>query len=117
MAIILNKAGYDRAVAILKKGLEIEHDMRNWHEVKPTPDEIARFLDTHTLDEYGSWFLGINTDADQKDKSKFDYPFGDLQVLHKSALIAAEKIATIKHHEDIKKAVHDLLEMLKQTKK
>lgn len=71
----------------------------------------------HTLDEYGTWFLGINTDADQKDKSKFDYPFGDLQVLHKSALVAGEKIAKIKHHEDIKKAVHELLEMLKHTQK
>ncbi len=82
MAVVLNKAAYDHAVAIIKKGLEIEHDVKNWHEVKPTPDEIARFLDTHTLDEYGTWFLGINTDADQKDKSKFEYPFGDLQVLH-----------------------------------
>jgi isopenicillin N synthase-like dioxygenase len=117
MASVLNKAAYDRAVAIIKKGLEIEHDMRNWHEVKPTPDEIARFLDTHTLEEYGSWFLGINTDADPKDKSKYEYPFGDLQVLHKSALVSAEKIATIKYHEDVKRAAHELLEMLKQTKK
>lgn len=117
MAIILNKAAYEKAIAIIKKGLEIEHDIKNWHEVKPTPDEIARFLDTHSLDEYGTWFLGINTDADQKDKSKFEYPFGDLQVLHKSALIATEKIAALKNHEEIKTAVHNLLEMLKQTKK
>ena len=117
MSVSLNKAAYEKAIAFIKKGSEIEHDNRNWHEVKPTPDEIARFLDTHTLEEYGTWFLGIDSEADQKDKSKYLYPFGDLQVLHHSALIAAEKIATIKHHEDVKVAVHKLLEMLKQTNK
>lgn len=117
MSIVLNKAAYEHAIAIIKKGLEVEHDSRNWHEVEPTSSEIARFLDTHSLEEYGLWFLGIDTSVDPKDKSKYLYPYGDLQVLHESALVAAEKVAASKHDEAIKTAAHTLMDLLKGAQK
>src|SRR5579859_8239006 len=101
MPIKLNKAGYDHALAIIKNGLEVEHDTNNWEAVKPTKDEIVRFLNAHTLEEYGQWFLGINTDADQKDKSKYVLPLGDFSVLHKSALMAAATEAAKNNLHDI----------------
>jgi hypothetical protein len=113
MSIILNKQAYEHAVEIIKDGLEVEHDVSNWEEVKPTPDEQVRHLNTHSLDEYGLWFLGIDTDADKDDKSKFLYPYGDFSVLHKSALIVAEQQATQKHHHEIKVAAQKLLAMIK----
>ena len=113
MAIKLNKAAYDHAIAIIKNGLEVEHDTNNWNEVKATRDEENRYLITHTLDEYGLWFLGIDTDADPNDRSKFVYPFGDFSVLHKSALLAAEKQATQDGDQEIKQAVSQLLAMIK----
>ncbi len=112
MSIKLNKLAYDHAVEIIKDGLEVEHDISNWEEVKPSQDEQVRHLNTHTLDEYGLWFLGIDTDADTNDKSKFVYPYGDFSVLHKSALIAAEQQAGQKHHQEIKSAVQKLLAMV-----
>jgi len=117
MAIKINKAGYDHAVEIIKDGLEVEHDTSNWNEVKPDVDEMARFLNTHSLDEYGLWFLGINTDADQNSKDKYVYPYGDFSVLHKSGLIAAEQESGNKHHHEIKSAAQKLLGMLNHTKK
>jgi len=112
MAVTLHKPGYDYAVAIIKKGLEIEHDSNNWEAVKPTQDEIVRYLNTHTLDEYGLWFLGIDSSRDPKDKSKFMYPYGDFKVLHKSALIAALKEAAKNNHEEIKTAAQKLVAMV-----
>ena len=116
MAIKLNKAAYDHAVEIIKNGLEVEHDVSNWKEVKPDADEETRYLNTHSLDEYGLWFLGINTDAPQDSKERFLYPYGDFSVLHKSGLIAAEQEAGNKHHHDIKSAAQKLLEMVKKNK-
>ena len=117
MAIILNQAAYTHANTIIQNGLEVEHDTNNWDAVKPTEDEVIRYLNNHTLAEYGNWFLAINTDADQKDKLKYLYPFGDLKVLHKSALITIEKEAESQHHHDIKKAAKRLLDLIDARKK
>lgn len=117
MAIIVNKAGYDHAISIIKKGLEVDHSATNWEEVRPSRDEEVRFLNTHSLDEYGQWFLGIKTDSDPQDTKKFVYPFGDFSILHKSALIAAEKNGAQFGHEEIKAVAHKLLEMINQQKK
>lgn len=111
MSVKLNKAALDHAESMIKNGLEVEHDSGNWNEVKPTPDEHVRFLNTHSLDEYGLWFLGINSDADQNSKDKYLYPYGDFSVLHKSALVAIEQQAA-KDHE-IKVAVQKLLSLIK----
>ena len=89
MAIKLNKAAYDHA------------------------DEEVRYLNTHGLEKYGTWFLGIDEDADPKDKSKFVYAFGDFSVLHKSALLDAIKQAGRDGDQEIKKAAEQLLAMIK----
>lgn len=114
MAIKVNKDAYDHAVSIIKNGLEVENDTNNWDEVKPTPNELVRFLDTHTLEEYGLWFLGINSELDPKDKSKYVYPVGDLNVLHQSALeLAVQQSAKNTDHE-VKRAAEELLDMVKR---
>lgn len=116
MPITLNKAGFDHAAEIIKNGLEVEHDSGNWDEVKPTSDEHVRFLNTHSLDEYGLWFLGVNSDADQNSKDKFVFPYGDFSVLHKSALVAAEQQANRSNTHEIKAAVQKLLGMIAHSK-
>jgi hypothetical protein len=113
MAIKLNQAGYDYAIALIRNGLEVEHTNSDWDEVEPTENDIVRYLNSHTLSEYGNWFLAIDTDADQKDASKYLYPFGDLKIVYKSALIAAEKEATRNDYAEIKMAAKQLLELIR----
>lgn len=113
MAVRLNKAAYDYALSLIKNGLEVETDTNNWEEVKPTRDENTHYLDTHDLDEYGLWFLGINTDADETDPARFVYPYGDLKVIHQSALMVAEQKASKAGDHEIKKAAEDLLRRIK----
>jgi len=113
MAVKLHKAGFDHAMAMIQDGLEVEHDSNNWLQVQPTRDEIVHYLDTHTLEEYGLWFLGIDTDVDSKSSDKFKYPYGDFSVLHQSGLVAIEKDATMANNHDVKAAAQKLLTMLK----
>ncbi len=113
MAIKLNKSAYEHAVEIIKNGLEVEPDTnRSWEEEKATDDEEIRYLNTHTLNEYGLWFLGVDTDADPEDRSKFVYPFGDFNVVHKSALLVAKKEAAKNGDKEIEEAARKLLEMV-----
>lgn len=112
MAIQLNKQAFDNAAKIIKNKLEVEHQT-DWQEARPTPNDEVRYLDTHSLEEYGLWFLGINTQADPKSKSKFVYPYGDFNVLHKSALLASKKEAEKNKDHEIVKAIDQLLAMIK----
>ena len=109
----LNKAGYDLAKQMIEHGFEVEHDENNWAEVKPTPSESVEYLNAHDLEQYGSWFLGIDTKAASDDKSKYAYPFGDFSVVHKSALLEAEKKATMNKDDEIVQAVKRLLQLIK----
>lgn len=113
MAVRLNQAAYDYAVSLIKNGLEIENDTNNWDEVKPTRDEMVVYLDNHDLDEYGLWFLGIDADADETDPARYVYPYGDLKVIHQSALMVAEQKAGKSGDHEIRKAAQDLLRMIK----
>lgn len=114
MSIKLNQAAYDHAHAMIKHGFEVEHDANNWSEVKPDRDDKSKYIDSHNLDEYGLWFLGIDTDADPKSIDKFCYPYGDFNLVQKSGLLAAEKEAAQKHHGEIHKAAQSLLALLKK---
>ncbi|MBD3231475.1 hypothetical protein GF322_02315 [Candidatus Dependentiae bacterium] len=115
MAIKLNAAGYDNAKKLIKS-FEVECDPNNWEEVKPSIDEILRYLDSHKLEEYGLWFLGIDTQAPNDQRSKYVYPYGDFNLVQESALILAERQATEKNHDEIKKAAHELLQELAKCK-
>lgn len=112
MSIKLHKAGYEHALKLIANGLEVEPDQGNWDEVQPTQDEIIRFLDTHSLNEYGLWFLGVDTSRAEKDPTRFVYPYGDLKVIHESALIEAEQDAMDKDFTEIEEAAGTLLDMV-----
>jgi hypothetical protein len=117
MAVVrLNQEAYEQARSIIENGLEVEHDS-NWDAVKPTEDEIIHFLDTHSLKDYGRWFLGIDAKADPNDKSKYLYPTGDLKVIHRSALELSEKEAARHGHGDVAAAARKLLTLISQNKK
>lgn len=110
MAVKFNKAAFDRAVYLIKNKLEV--DSGNWDEVKPNSNEVQLYIDAHSMDEYGQWFLGIDGDKDPKDKSKYVFPWGDLRVLQTKALQAAANAP----HPEIKDAAQKLLQMIQNNK-
>lgn len=114
MSIKLNQAAYDHAANMIKHGFEVEHDAQNWNEVKPDQNDKSNYINTHDLDEYGLWFLGIDSNADPKSIEKYCYPYGDFSVVQKSGLLAAEKEAAQHHHPEIHKAAQALLAMFKK---
>jgi len=114
MAIVLHKAGYEHAFRIIKKGLEVEHTRNNWQECAPDKSDEAKFINTHSLAEYGNWFLGVDTNIDQKNKERYVYPFGDFNMLHVGALEAIREQAKRKGDTEIHTAAERLLASLNQ---
>ena len=114
MAIKFNKEAYDHAVRLIEGKLEVNTGNDNWQDIKPTLTEEVEFLDAHTLHEYGLWFLGINTEADPESKNKYEYPYGDLKIVHESALLASLEKAEKHNHHEIKKHIQELLDMIEE---
>ena len=88
MAIQLNRAAIEQAKKLIKAG-EVER-MASFAGAKPTEDEIDKYINTHYIEEYGLWFLGMDTDK-PKSKQGYDYPTGDLKMIFKTALLTAKR--------------------------
>jgi len=111
MAIILNKEALERAKYLIDAG-EVESFDADWNEEKPTPSEVDIFIDRHTMEEYGSWFLGKNTDFDKTVQQHYEYPFGDLNEVQKCALVHSLAEAKKNGHAEIAQAAQELLDLI-----
>ncbi len=116
MAIKLNEAGFEHAKELISGGLEVERRADNWNAHKATADEVAKFLETHYLEEYGLWFLGIDTEAPENSKDRYVFPYGDLKIVHKGALIVAEEEAARKGAKEVQEVAKTLLDLINKSK-
>lgn len=115
-AVNLNKKALEQAERLIKAG-EIENFDSNWDAEKPTGDEINHYLNTHYMDEYGMWFLGVDSSQSKDVKEHYVYPYGDLKTVQRCALVDTIKRAEKAGHKEIVQVAKRLLEMLdKQSK-
>ena len=106
----VNEAGVNKALTLIRDGkVDMESD---WSEAQPSADEENAYLEDHSYDEYGEWFLAIDTDASKKTKDRYNFPYGDFKKLHRDGLIAAKQRAAQYDHTAIEKAADKLLKEL-----
>ncbi len=117
MAILLNSRGYLHAQKLIKEGKSVEHGKQwNWNEHRATLDEQDKFIETHYVQEYGQWFLGIDTNQEPESMRYYVFPYGDLKIVHRNALVSIEKEAGAQGHNDIADAARKLREMVDSEK-
>lgn len=61
---------------------------------------------------YAQWFLGENTDAEEKTKDRYHYPFGKNGKVYRAGLIAAKQRAAAQGESDIEGAADALLQRI-----
>ncbi len=110
MAVKLNNRAVSFVESMIKQG-NVNRDAE-WGVSEPTPESENAYLDTHSYDEYGNWFLGIDPDTNPDTKEHYSFPVGDFKQIYRSGLIAAEQRAGQYHHEDIKATARKLLDMV-----
>jgi hypothetical protein len=113
MAVTLNQAALEQAKRLIAAG-EIESFDADWNEEKPTPDEEIHYIQTHYMSEYGLWFLGKNPQIKEDNKEHYDYPYGDLKTVQRSALVHSIALAEKRGHKEIAQAAKKLLELFDQ---
>lgn len=115
MAVKLNHSAVENAKRLIKAGEVERGDTWNWKEHQPTPDEIDKFLNTHTTHEYGLWFLGIDTEFPENNADRYVLPYGDLKIVHKNALASSKKEAANNGYKEIEATIDTLLAMIQNT--
>lgn len=86
-----------------------------WDEVQPDAERQNTYLEHHSWDEYGRWFLGLTEGASDETKGRFAFAVGDFRRVHRSALIACVFRASEWHHKSVELAAHELLQLLDET--
>lgn len=116
MSINLHKTGLEHAIELIDAG-EVDTFDTKWEEVKPTHDEMTKFINTHFMKEYGLWFLGTDTRYPKDAKEHYVYPFGDLKMVQVSALTVALHDAKKNGDTEIADAAQRLISLIEKKHK
>lgn len=114
MAIIFNKAALAHAKYLIEHSQVVHDDRKAYSEVIIDRDDMVRYINTHSIQEYGKWFLGIDTEKPQDHLDRYVLPYGDFNVVHRSILLELEEQVSKNGHHEILQAVRELLELTKK---
>ena len=115
MSVKLNKPAYEQARRLVRDGDVVRDERDAWSEDAPSADAENRFIDSEGWTEYSHWHLGIDTEATEETKGRFEFPYGDFGRIHRCAVLAMESRAAQYGHDDIAEASKKLLELIDST--
>jgi hypothetical protein len=87
----------------------------DWGEAQPKADDENAYLESHSWQEYGDWHLGLTDGATDETKARYGFVLGDLQRIHRTAIIASQYRAAEWRHKEIELAAHHLLQLIDKT--
>jgi hypothetical protein len=112
MTVKLNRPAYEQARKLVRDGDVVRDERDDWSEDAASTDAENRFLDSEGWTEFSHWHLGIDTEASEETKGRFEFPFGDYKKVHRCAVISMESRAAQYGHDDIAAAAKKLLELI-----
>jgi len=105
MPVILNRAGYNHALSLIKA-----NKVDKTSDWSISADDENKILgDPPNFNEYKKWHLGHDTEANPETKEAWKYPFGKNGKVYRSALIAIRQRAGQQGATDIFNAAGRLL--------
>jgi hypothetical protein len=84
----------------------------DWGDAQPSADDENAFLEAHSWDEFGEWFLGLTEGAGDETKARYGFVYGDFRRVHRTGLIACQYRAAEWRHKEVELVAHDLLQAL-----
>jgi hypothetical protein len=84
----------------------------DWGDAQPSADDENAFLEEHSWDEFGEWFLGLTEGASDDTKARYGFVYGDFRRVHRTGLIACQYRAAEWRHKEVELVAHDLLQAL-----
>ena len=112
MAVKLNQQAFEHAKELIEQGKFVFDERDMWSEHQPSAQDENEFIKEHGFSEYAKWFLGIDTDEDEKNKRRYKFPYGDFEKVHRCGVLAAESRAGQYKYHDIELAAAHLHGMI-----
>jgi hypothetical protein len=114
MTVVLNRVAFEQAKALIAK-LECVTDERgDWSLHRPTRGVEKRFIEKCGLAEYAKWHLGEDDEIEERSRHRFKFLYGDLEKLHRCAVLVAESRAGRYKYTDVELAAAHLHGMLEE---
>jgi hypothetical protein len=112
MSLKVNGAAMSNAKKLIEEG-KISTES-NWPKAQPTAEEGNKLIKEQGWNEYGKWFLAIETDKKEDEKQHYEFPYGDFKKIHREGILAAKRRAAQYKHFDIEKAADQLLQLIEK---
>jgi hypothetical protein len=112
MTITLNRRAFQHARTLVDRRRAVLDERDAWGEHRPTSRQRDAFIRAHGIRSYGTWFLGIDTDAAEGTKARHKLPYGDFKNVHRCAVLAAEARAAQYRYAHVAAAAAHLHGML-----
>ncbi|HEX5013851.1 MAG TPA: hypothetical protein VFV72_06780 [Candidatus Limnocylindrales bacterium] len=107
-----NETAYEHARKLIAEGRAVIDERDDWSEHQPSAQQENDFIRDHGWKAYARWYLGINEEATEQTKERYEFPYGDFEKVHRCGVLAAESRAGQYDHPDIEAAAAHLHGML-----
>jgi hypothetical protein len=108
----LNATGYEHARRLVEDRKVVLDERDDWSEHQPSAAQENAYIEEHGMRAYARWHLGIDETHGEDTKSRYKFPYGDFENVHRCAVLSAESRAGQRKYSDIKSAVAHLHGML-----
>jgi hypothetical protein len=115
VAVKLNQLAYNHAKRLIERRQVVLDQRDDWSEHQPSAAEENKFLERHGFGEYQKWYLGVDDQQDEDNKSRYRFPYGDFERVHRCGVLSAEVRAGQNDYNDIQVAaghLHGLIDAL-----
>ena len=90
MTTTLNKHSFAFAQELIRKGKVVLDQRDDRSEDQPSTRQENEFIEAHGWDEYANWHLGVDDEASEHTKTRYKFPFGDFETVHRGGVLSAE---------------------------
>ena len=108
MTVKLSQRSVEFAKRLIDEKRVVLDEMGEWSEHQPSAQRENEFIQGHGFGEYGRWYLGIDDEYSEDAKSRYKFPYGDFENVHRCGVIAAEVRAAQRKYADIEVAAAHL---------
>lgn len=113
MKVLLNKKAFQFAQQMIHENkYDDKRGRGDAKKAKPDTQQEDDFLQSHSWEEYGCWYLGAHYDRPENNKERYQFPIGDFEKIHRSDLLEVQKYAHENNYRDIAEAAQKLVELI-----
>ena len=112
MAVKLNDRAYQHAKRLIGEGKFFDDERDAWSDHHPSTRTENDFIEKNGLFEYGKWFLGVNDEYGEENSRHYEFPYGDLESVHRCGILAAQSRARQGDYFDVENAAADLVALI-----